>query len=329
MPNSMRRAMLTAVAVLLLSTAPSTVGLAAPQTAPEDEIGYDSDFWSLKEGARFAKYYRTHALISPRPEPEQRLANGVRWRLLVDERTGMRIPRITWMPNQQSMAVANEFFEMAHGAAIAKAEDFNRIWLHDRTMRAVQGLAPYSPLPLQSDVEVTYATSRFVNYIELGTRETSEKTFTRIARSRIFDIRKGGVYEFSFCPIRHEQDFYGHWTARPIDHPTPFALCSEAEDDAFTEIVKRWALLAIPASEHNSQPVDGCSRAAHDLARWARPGVTYLTPAGLAFLLTDAWPIGRPANCRFAVGDPVIVPYRALKRFMRPGPLSDELQKLN
>ena len=95
------------------------------------------------------------------------------------------------------------------------------------------------------------------------------------------------------------------------------------------EVVKRWALLAIPATERNSQPVDGCGRAAHDLARWARPGVTYLTPAGLAFLLTDAWPIGRPANCRFAVGDPVIVPYQALKRFMRPGPLGDELRKLN
>jgi len=84
MPNSMRRVMLTVVAILMLSMAPSTVGLAAPQTAPEDEIGYDdSDFWSLKEGAKFAKYYRTHAIISPRLEPEQRLANGVRWRPLL------------------------------------------------------------------------------------------------------------------------------------------------------------------------------------------------------------------------------------------------------
>ena len=93
--------------------------------------------------------------------------------------------------------------------------------------------------------------------------------------------------------------------------------------------MKRWALLAIPAEERNGQPLHGCSRTAHELARWGLPGVTYLTPTGLATILNDAWPLGRPANCRLAAGDPVIVPYQALKRFMRPGPFSDELLKLN
>lgn len=336
MLNSIRRVMRAAMAILLLSMALSTVGFAAPRTAPDDEIGQDFDFWSLKEGAKFAKYYRTRALISPTPEPERRLANGVRWRLLVDERTGMRMPRITWMPDQRSMAVANQLFEMAHGAAIAKAVDYSRIWLGKNTLRAVQGLPPYSQLPLQSDIEVTYASRRFVSYIELGTEEEREKTFSPIARSRIFDIRKGRVYDFTFCPIQYEWnpeaaymgDSEREWIPKYIDHPTPFDFC-EADVDAFRKVVKRWAALAIPASERDRQPADGCSRTAHQLARWGRGARAYLTSAGLAFVLFDAWPIGRPANCRFAVGDPVIVPYRALKRFMRPGPLADELRKLN
>jgi len=329
MPNSMRRVMLTVVAILMLSMAPSTVGLAAPQTAPEDLIGYDSDFWSLKEGAKFAKYYRTHAIISPRLEPEQRLANGVRWRLLVDERTGMRMPRITWMPDQRSMAVANEFFEMAHGAAIVRAEDFNRIWRGDSTIRAVQGLPPYSPLPLQSDVEVTYATSRFVNYIDLGTKETRERDFSGRGDVRIFDIRTGAVYSFSLCPVRYGWDGHGHEFTIPINSVPPFAICSDAAYDAYRAVVMKWASLAIPAGERDRQPVDGCSRTAHELARWGRGGVDYLTPTGVATILNDSWPIGRPTNCRLSAGDPVIVPYRELKRFMRRGPFSDELLKLN
>jgi hypothetical protein len=66
MPNPRRSALSIVLAILILSMAPSTGGLAAPQAAPEDEIGYESDFWSLKEGAKFAKYYRTHALVSPK-----------------------------------------------------------------------------------------------------------------------------------------------------------------------------------------------------------------------------------------------------------------------
>jgi hypothetical protein len=74
-----------AAAIFVLSIAVSTVGLAGPAAGPEDEISYEFDFWDLKEGAKFAKYYRAHAHISPQSaaEPERILANGVRWRLLV------------------------------------------------------------------------------------------------------------------------------------------------------------------------------------------------------------------------------------------------------
>jgi hypothetical protein len=320
------------IAILMLLMAVSTASLAAPETGDEDETAYGFNFWSLREGDRFAKYYRAHARISPEPEPERRLANGIRWRLLVDERTGTRMPRITWMPNRQSMAAANDFLEMAHGAAIARADDFNRIWLGNNTIRrAVRGLPPYSPRPLQSDVELTYATSRFVNYIDLGFKDENEKIFNFRAGVRIFDIKKGDVYRFDLCPrILRELDDHGRPLRRLFNPGGPFAICNEAADDAFGAVVKRWALLAIPPEKRNGEPeIHGCSRDAHILARWDRPIVPYLTPSGLAILLSDRWPLGQQAKCRLAVGDPVIVPYRALKRFMRPGPLSDELLRLN
>src|SRR5262245_19517096 len=147
MLGRVRRVMCMAAAVVIFSIAASTVGLAGPAAGPEDEITYKFDFWDLKEGAKFAKYYRAHAHVSPQSaaEPERILASGVRWRLLVDERTGMRMPRITWMPNRQSMTAANDFLEMAHGAAIAEADSFDRTWLGYNTIRrAVSDLPPYS-----------------------------------------------------------------------------------------------------------------------------------------------------------------------------------------
>jgi hypothetical protein len=332
MPAFLRPILWTVAAMLLWSTVVSTGSLARPDAASEDEITGDFDFWSSREGAKFAKYYRAHARISAESaaEPERSLANGVRWRLLVDEGTGMRMPRITWMSNRQSMAAANDFLEKAHGAAIAQADVFNRIWLGNNTIRRdVRGLPPYSPLPLQSDVELTYATSRFVNYIDLGTRETRERDFSGRGDVRIFDIRTGAVYSFSLCPVRYGWDGHGHEFTIPINSVPPFAVCSDAAYDAYRVVVMRWASLAIPAGERDRQPVDGCSRTAHQLARWGRGGVDYLTPTGVATILNDSWPTGRPTNCRLSAGDPVIVPYRELKRFMRRGPFSDELLKPN
>ena len=190
-------------------------------------------------------------------------------------------------------------------------------------------LPPYSPLPLQSDVELTYATSRFVNYIDLGTKETSERIFSGRKVIPVFDIKTGAVYRFRLCPVRYGLDRHGNEFTIPINSVPPFAVCDDAAFDALDAVVKRWASAAIPAREHDRQPVDGCNRTAHQLARWGLPAAYYLTATGLAIILDDAWPIGRPGNCRLSAGEPVIIPYRALRRFMRPGPLSDELLKLN
>jgi hypothetical protein len=320
-----------AAAILTLSIAASIAGLARADAGPEDEVTFYSHFWEEKEGAKFGKYYSMHARISAESagEPERILANGVRWRLLVDEKTSMRMPRITWMPNQQNMAAANQLLERAHGAAIAEGDAFNKMWAHENTARALRGLPPYSPLPLQSDIELTYASSRFVNYIDFGNEELSEKQFSGRGAVRVFDIKTGAVYRFGLCPVRYGSDRHGNRFTIPINSTPPFAVCDDAAADALDAVVKRWASAAIPAREHDRQPVDGCNRTAHQLARWGLPAQYYLTPTGLAFILDDSWPIGRPTNCHLSAGDPVVIPYRALKRFIRRGPLGEELLKLD
>ncbi|MBV8410656.1 MAG: hypothetical protein JOY64_23720 [Alphaproteobacteria bacterium] len=172
MVKAMRLAFQAAAAILILSIAASTACLARADADSEDEISHNFTFWDLKEGAKFGRYYDRHAriLAVSAEEPERVLANGVRWRLLVDEKTGMRMPRITWMANRQSVAAANKFFEVAHGAAIAEGDAFNSMWARENAARALRGLPSYSPLPLQSDIELTYASSGFVSYIERPAR---------------------------------------------------------------------------------------------------------------------------------------------------------------
>src|SRR4030095_2570536 len=72
--------------------------------------------WADASRSKLAEYYRTHA--KARLGREHRLANGVAWRLLADVRTGAVAPRITWMPDRESMLMANALFEIIHGAQI-------------------------------------------------------------------------------------------------------------------------------------------------------------------------------------------------------------------
>jgi hypothetical protein len=330
-PSSRYRLVRIVLAAFTLSAAVETAAFAEPPPAPDDEVAgpAPSDFENLEEGAKFALYFRARAHLSPDLEPEQRLANGVRWRLLADERTGMRMPRITWMPNQQSMAKANAFFEMAHGRVIAKADEFGKMWRnYNRLYRLPDSPPLYSGQLKQDNVELTYATTRFVHYVAFSTAAMGEKKFASEEEVLIFDIAKGTVHEFSLCPVRNTIGYDLSRVELPPDPITPFAICGGAATRAFREIVKRWAERAIPREERTAQPMVGCHRTAHQLAQSGISSVQFLTPAGLALLMEDYWPLGRAGYCRYAWGDPVVIPYRALRDFMRPGPLSEELQKL-
>lgn len=59
--------------------------------------------------------------------------------------------------------------------------------------------------------------------------------------------------------------------------------------------------------------------------------VVYLTVGGLAVHLTEFWSNAESRSCPLELSseNPLIVPYRKLEPLMKPGPLREELLKLN
>src|ERR1700737_5013194 len=72
--------------------------------------------YTVPDQATWGAYYRKNARV--RLGPEQRLPNGVTWRLHEDIRTKLAMPRVTWMPNTRSMRTANDMLDMVQGGAM-------------------------------------------------------------------------------------------------------------------------------------------------------------------------------------------------------------------
>ena len=64
----------------------------------------------------WATYYSKYAQV--RDGSQKQLANGVRWRLVTDQRTKIAMPRIVWMPDNKKRDIANRMLEMVHGGAM-------------------------------------------------------------------------------------------------------------------------------------------------------------------------------------------------------------------
>src|SRR6267154_2211586 len=88
--------------------------------APASHASFDAmdvpGYYLKEDQATWAAYYRSHARV--RLGPEQRLANGVSWRLHIDVGTRLAMPRITWMPDARRIWTANAMFDMAQGGAM-------------------------------------------------------------------------------------------------------------------------------------------------------------------------------------------------------------------
>src|SRR4051794_8116434 len=67
----------------------------------------------LGDPARWANYFKENARI--RLGPEQRLPNGVSWRLFTEVHSGIAIPRVTWMPDRRHLRTANRLLDTVHG----------------------------------------------------------------------------------------------------------------------------------------------------------------------------------------------------------------------
>lgn len=341
----MRRAVVLFIGVAAVFLLFLTVEVQAERLSPRTY-----DFESLSEDIAFADYYRAHARV--RLLPERRLANGVSWRLLVDTRTGIRMPRITWMPNAASRVAANRYFDIIHGMAIADVDDVEKEWqpyFEDRRARREPIHIRTTDLVRQIDVALTYASRRFVSYREFAFVSRFENWTSVLNKGQVIDLVRGVGFGIEACPgmKRSYGEYEDYSWATPImrQNPYPFdaprhfvfgdlmRICEEPTYVAFRALVRRWAAHADNASVADHPEGPACGPWARALLRREYPVLPVLTPSGLALhrFRHVRVSVDEPDSpeCHHGKSDtmPLIIPYRDLEPFMLPGPLKDELLK--
>jgi hypothetical protein len=312
--------------------------------------GWEDGYWAdtavsdpIPSKDTWRAYYATHAKVGS--GPEKQLANGVRWRLATDRRTGIAMPRIISMPDSKKRDIANQLLETVHGGAMlfarkeqaslrAYAKEYAENgpgWPiskedYERRRKTLQDMMK-EPLVEQTDVALTYASARFVSLIDLGFINKIEGTYLpRIIRGVTLDLERRQIFTMETCP---EGSF-----KRPGAIYNPlfrFAdlldICDQASLEQFEVLVEAVDDRIRVATADSKDPlIEGC--------RWAsikseQTFVVYLTIDGLAVHLTVFSPNAASRSCplTLSVRNPLIVPYRALEPLMKPGPLRDELLK--
>jgi hypothetical protein len=267
-----------------------------------------------------SKHYRNHANV--RLGPEQRLGNGVAWRLLIDVRTGAAVPRIAWMADRNSLVKANRLFEALHGAALV---DYD---IEHRERRRMElewhaGKLPEKvkrPYLVAEHVAVTYATSRLVSYVEMHRRvRMSSRGFD--IHGWVLDLERGQINEIESC---HGANDY--W--RDFRFGDLLEICGDATYNGFMTLWTdkvRQAFTKARGPGWGPKPWDGSRQPLEWTSSWM---ALYLTPTGLA-VYDKLW---RPEAVAYYASksvmvNPIILPYRELEPFIKLGPWRDELMK--
>jgi hypothetical protein len=265
--------------------------------------------------ADLSGYYRLHANV--RLGREQRLSNGTAWRLLIDSRTGAAVPRITWMADRKSLLKANRLLEAIHGAAFVDydIEDLERRrtelqgWYNGQPPNV--GKPPYT---VPQMVAVTYATPRLMSYVEV-TRNLGSSSVD--VRGLVLDLERDRIEEIKGCRNADDwRDFrLGDWLEVCGDeaYESFKVLWVNKIREAVTEARARGAALSKEAAD-----------VPETLRRFSERMALYLTPEGLA-VVDKMW--DGPRTFSNVTVNPVILPYRELEPFMKPGPWREELLK--
>jgi hypothetical protein len=316
--------------------------------APVSHASFDA--WEVpgyyvKQGqGTWAAYYRSHARV--RLGPEQRLPNGVSWRLHIDVGTGLAMPRITWMPDARRMRTANALFDMAQGGAMLVSRAAGRELREEQTRLRLDGMPifQYGKPVVQTDVGLTYATPNLVSFVDLGYVVHEEGNATwRIIRGVTFDLAAARMFGIDACPdsdIGYADRKYTvekQGLRAPINYLFqfgPLRVCNGEAYEKFVELLKRRAILVAGQAAGSKDPVvRACSEKPNVEQHIDKDQeiVLYLTFKGLAVHNTEYWPNSSRGTCTIARNpvNPVILPYRELEPFMTPGPWRDELLRLN
>jgi hypothetical protein len=264
--------------------------------------------------ADLVTYYRIHGNV--RLGPEHRLSSGVAWRLLIDVRTRAAVPRITWMADRKSLFKANALFDALHGAALVgyDIEDLERRrqelygWHNGRPPDVAK-----PPYFIPENVAVTYATSRLVSYVEVERRFVGVMNVD--VRGRVLDLEQGQIREIDGCRGSDDgRDFrFGDW----------LEVCGDAAYERFKALwVDKLRQAVTKARAQGADLSEEASDIPENLKRYSERIALYLTPTGVA-VVDKAW--GGPRVFKNIVVNPVILPYRDLEPFMKPGPWRDDV----
>ena len=277
-------------------------------------------FGSTAVDPRLAEYFRSHARI--RLGAEKRLPNGVSWRFLIDEATGIRLPRLTWMSDRRSAQEANRLLEMLHGRSVEYAQEKEEFLRDINAGRKEMGLFPleYQHAVHQTDSGITYAGEHLISLVDLGYVESEGTGVERFMRGTVLDLRQATMASIEPCGAG--ADPFGFHLGDFLD------VCSPARYDAFVSLLQAKAEQAAHETSDSSDPsVIECSEKAGPFVERKQPVSLYLTFTGLAVHNTEFWPDASRKNCSLVRSpvNPVIVPYRELEPFIKPGPWRDEL----
>jgi hypothetical protein len=298
---------------ILLAVVASVFGSLSGVAAARDLVdGWKGGHWNrdpLPGQETWAAYYSKHAQV--RNGSQKQLANGVRWRLATDRRTEIAIPRIVWMPDSRSPDVANRMLEMVHGGAMLFSGQQQEGFLAYLRIHEQEGPPRFSGISeedyrrhfwnvrqlmpkrvvTQSDVALTYASTRYASLIDLGFKRP-------------------------------------HATCNPVFRFADLLeICDQASLERFEALVQPIEDGMKVAARSRDPSFRGCrARSIDDEQEY----VVYLTVGGLAVHLTEFWSNAESRSCPLELSpeNPLIVPYLKLEPLMKPGPLREELLRL-
>lgn len=321
-------------------------GVPAPASGQvaSEQVETNDDSWDgiLNESsAGFRKrleHYRAHVRV--RLGPERRLSNGVAWRLFVDAATGLAVPRITWMPDRRAMRTANRIFDGLQGADSIVYASLAAEWQEryeeaaregKKTGEGVSLLIPRDNFKWQEMVALTYATSRFVSYFAVEEYATDGMSKRPIPNGWIIDLEQEKALYKVTCQQEDGPPSLG-W----LEQGTKFRVegflevCDTESVTAFVALYDKHLELATKSAAFRRDPyAEYCKEELVPLALLESAGwylEVYLTGGGLAVHLSEfSSHAGRNCLRQASAVIPVIIPYRELEPFMKPGPLRDEL----
>jgi|HubBroStandDraft_5_1064220.scaffolds.fasta_scaffold28028_2 hypothetical protein len=247
---------------------------------------YDWSRYGLSPSPQWEEYFQSHARVQL--GPEQRLPNGVGYRLVTDTVSGIALPRLTWMADPRRLATANQLLDRVHGGEMLVEREAWRQVEGENEFRRKAGVPPLNaPHGLfQTDVDLPYVGARLMSLRE-STQFVSPGTDPdQPLRGLTFDLEERSIVHVTSCTGSQPYGFRGYSDGNfPFRYGPLLDLCAPE---------RYWAFIALVKDADATQPVRHLPPTASDrqkgcvedpgqpLVREHQEYVLYLTDAGLA-----------------------------------------------